>query len=72
MLVNRFFGYIIPKEIRRTLRMREGDPLQTTLTDFWNYFIMLMQVGERLGVITNLREIKGYREDFFKKYSSIT
>lgn len=23
---------VIPKEIRRTLRIREGDPLQTTLT----------------------------------------
>ena len=25
---------VIPKEIRRTLRIREGDPLQTTLTQF--------------------------------------
>jgi len=25
---------VIPKEIRRTLRIREGDPLQTTLTSF--------------------------------------
>ena len=25
---------IIPKEIRRTMRIREGDPLQTTLTQF--------------------------------------
>ena len=26
---------VIPKEIRRTMRIREGDPLQTTLnTDF--------------------------------------
>ena len=24
----------IPKEIRRTLRIREGDPLHTTLTSF--------------------------------------
>ena len=24
---------VIPKEIRRTMRIREGDPLQTTLTD---------------------------------------
>ena len=23
---------VIPKEIRRTMRIREGDPLQTTLT----------------------------------------
>ena len=25
---------VIPKEIRRTMRIREGDPLQTTLTLF--------------------------------------
>ena len=25
---------VIPKEIRRTLRIREGDPLQITLTSF--------------------------------------
>ena len=25
---------VIPKEIRRTLRIREGDPLHTTLTYF--------------------------------------
>ncbi len=25
---------VVPKEIRRTLRIREGDPLLTTLTDF--------------------------------------
>ena len=25
---------VIPKEIRRTLRIREGDPLDTTLTHF--------------------------------------
>ena len=25
---------VIPKEIRRTLRIREGDPSQTTLTTF--------------------------------------
>ena len=27
---------VIPKEIRRTLRIREGDPLQIMLTDFAN------------------------------------
>ena len=25
---------VIPKEIRRTMRIREGDPLHTTLTSF--------------------------------------
>ena len=28
---------VIPKEIRRTLRIREGDPLQTALT-WWERF----------------------------------
>ena len=28
---------VIPKEIRRTMRIREGDPSQTTLTS-WLYF----------------------------------
>ena len=27
---------VVPKEIRRTLRIREGDPLQITLTEFEN------------------------------------
>ena len=29
---------VIPKEIRRTLRIREGDPLRTTFTSF-DYFL---------------------------------
>ncbi len=29
-----FIHLVIPKEIRRTLRIREGDPLHTTLTSF--------------------------------------
>jgi AbrB family looped-hinge helix DNA binding protein len=28
---------VIPKEIRRTMRIREGDPLHTTLTPFDSY-----------------------------------
>ena len=27
---------VVPKEIRRTLRIREGDPLLTTLTEYSN------------------------------------
>ena len=34
---------VIPKEIRRTLRIREGDPLHTTLTSF-NLFCMVIQM----------------------------
>lgn len=32
---------VIPKEIRRTLRIREGDPLQTALTR-WEIFCFAM------------------------------
>ncbi len=32
---------VIPKEIRRTMRIREGDPLQTTLTR-WEQFCFAM------------------------------
>jgi bifunctional DNA-binding transcriptional regulator/antitoxin component of YhaV-PrlF toxin-antitoxin module len=32
---------VIPKEIRRTLRIREGDPSQTTLTG-WGVFCFAM------------------------------
>ena len=32
---------VIPKEIRRTLRIREGDPSQTTLT-VWEVFCFAM------------------------------
>lgn len=32
---------VIPKEIRRTLRIREGDPLQKTLTG-WEAFCFAM------------------------------
>ena len=32
---------VIPKEIRRTMRIREGDPLQTALT-WWERFCFAM------------------------------
>ena len=50
---------VIPKEIRRTLRIREGTPLQTILTDDmlenlnkkdnkWINILNLIQLAERL------------------------
>ena len=33
---------VIPKEIRRTMRIREGDPLLTILTGFFLYAIILV------------------------------
>ena len=48
---------VIPKEIRRTLRIREGDPLQMTLT-WWERFCFAMEdLTKRMGwssyIVTN-------------------
>ena len=43
---------VIPKEIRRTMRIREGDPSQTTLTQTEQQYIFstnFLALGERLG-----------------------
>ena len=40
---------VIPKEIRRTLRIREGDPLLTTLTQIERFFLFkdaFLHLGE--------------------------
>ena len=39
---------VIPKEIRRTMRIREGDPLLTTIT----LAEMLAGIAERLGNVS--------------------
>jgi AbrB family looped-hinge helix DNA binding protein len=39
---------VIPKEIRRTLRIREGDPLLTTLTPFDRFFYGILSLAERM------------------------
>ena len=39
---------VIPKEIRRTMRIREGDPLLTTLTDFDKFCFAIHSVVERM------------------------
>ena len=38
---------VIPKEIRRTMRNREGDPLHTTLTQFDRFYIAIHSVLKR-------------------------
>ena len=38
---------VIPKEIRRTLRIREGDPSQTTLTPFDGFCMAIHSIVER-------------------------
>ena len=41
---------VIPKEIRRTMRIKEEDPYFTTLTDFDRFYIALHNVVERIKV----------------------
>ena len=41
---------VIPKEIRRTMRIREGDPLLTSLEDEMLFFESVLQVAKRVGV----------------------
>ena len=39
---------VIPKEIRRTLRIREGDPSQTTLEAWQLFAISMINLHKRL------------------------
>ena len=41
---------VIPKEIRRTMRIREGDPLQMTLTKMDIFLLGMMDLAGRIGV----------------------
>ena len=38
---------VIPKEIRRTLRIREGDPSQTTLTPWQRFSFAMLDLSKR-------------------------
>lgn len=40
---------VIPKEIRRTLRIREGDPSLTTLTNWQRFSFALLDLAKRAG-----------------------
>lgn len=44
---------VIPKEIRRTMRIREGDPSQITLTDEQAFCHAMYAFSERLGLQTS-------------------
>ena len=39
---------VIPKEIRRTLKIREGDPLLTTLTPIGRFYWAIHSLAERI------------------------
>ena len=40
---------VIPKEIRRTLRIREGDPSQTTLEKWQIFSFSMLDLAKRMG-----------------------
>ena len=40
---------VIPKEIRRTTRIREGDPSQMTLSPWVKFCLTLMELEQRAG-----------------------
>ncbi|MBR0528243.1 MAG: AbrB/MazE/SpoVT family DNA-binding domain-containing protein [Ruminococcus sp.] len=41
---------VIPKEIRRTMRIREGDPLLTTLTPEYVFYNAMRDIAERIHI----------------------
>jgi AbrB family looped-hinge helix DNA binding protein len=41
---------VIPKEIRRTMRIREGDPTLITLTLWERFYIAMDKLNKRLGL----------------------
>lgn len=40
---------VLPKEIRKTMRIREGDPLQTTLKQWEQFSKAMLEFSERGG-----------------------
>ena len=42
---------VIPKEIRRTMRIREGDPLLITLTPSEKFIIGMDGLAKRIGIV---------------------
>ena len=42
---------VIPKEIRRTMRIREGDPLLITLTQFDRFCAAMISLVHRVGLV---------------------
>ena len=40
---------VIPKEIRRTMRIREGDPSQITLARWEQFCFAMLELGKRWG-----------------------
>ena len=49
---------VIPKEIRRTLRIREGDPSHTTLTLFDRFYMSIHSVVNRYKETTEWNSLR--------------
>ena len=47
---------VIPKEIRRTLKIREGEPLQMTLTRWERFCFAMLDLSKRWGWIVHSDE----------------
>lgn len=41
---------VIPKEIRRTMRIREGDPSQMILSPWERFCVAMMELDNRVGL----------------------
>ena len=41
---------VLPKEIRRTMRIREGDPTLTTLTPTEEFCFAVLALAKRVGI----------------------
>jgi len=56
---------VIPKEIRRTMRIREGDPLQTTRGQSEGFLMAMLGLGKR-GGFSSHEEHPGWARDVTK------
>ena len=59
---------VIPKEIRRTMRIREGDPLLTTLTVFEQFFLSITKLYIRKN---KLEEDRKKAEEIHRNFEKI-
>ena len=49
---------VIPKEIRRTMRIREGDPSQMTLARWERFCFAMLDLSKRWIMYNKLRKLK--------------
>ena len=54
---------VIPKEIRRTMRIREGDPLLTTLTRLERYIYAVSELAKRMEINSRANTPNGRQKD---------